>query len=237
MPCTCILLKAACWAAPPAAWPASTMWCIHPNGAPFLSGKNTLANYFYQQLEKIGHGFGGTVICCSESEFNAYRRIGIKARYVNNGISMQQAAQPAAGQKAKFRIITSGRIVDQKNPYLFNAIATYFQEFEDFEFLWAGDGTERHVLTANNIIVTGWLPTQEVKALVAQADIYLSTSVYEGLVVCCAGSTGLKKPMLLTDCVGNRDVVKSGLNGDLFTSETEAIIKLLHFITTAPCCT
>jgi hypothetical protein len=35
--------------------------------------------------------------------------------------------------------------------------------------------------------------------------------------------------MLLTDCIGNRDVVKSGLNGDLFTSETEAIIKLLQF--------
>jgi glycosyltransferase involved in cell wall biosynthesis len=201
-----------------------------PNGAPFLSGKNTLANYFYQQLEKIGHGFGGTVICCSESEFNAYRRIGINARYVNNGISMQQAAQPVLQtERQKFRVITSGRIVDQKNPYLFNAIATYFQEFEDFEFLWAGDGTERHVLTAKNILVTGWLPTHEVKILVAQADIYLSTSTYEGLSFAVLEALALKKPMLLTDCVGNRDVVKSGLNGDLFTSETEAIIKLLQF--------
>jgi glycosyltransferase involved in cell wall biosynthesis len=201
-----------------------------PNGAPFLSGRNTLANYFYQQLEKIGHGLGGNVICCSESELNAYKRIGINARYVNNGISLKSEPHPAsATTKQKFRIITSGRIVAQKNPYLFNTIATYFQEFEDFEFIWAGDGDERAALKATNISVTGWLPTQEVKALVAQADIYLSTSHYEGLSFAVLEALALKKTMLLSDCVGNMDVVKSGLNGDLFTNETEAIIKLLHY--------
>lgn len=201
-----------------------------PNGAPFLSARNTLSNYFYQQLEKIGHGLGGKVICCSESELNAYKRLGISARYVNNGISLQSSPRPANdGARQKFRIITSGRIVAQKNPYLFNTIATYFQEFEDFEFLWAGDGAERSVLKASNITVTGWLPTQEVKALVAQADMYLSTSVYEGLSFGVLEALALKKPMLLSDCVGNMDVIKSGLNGDLFTNETEAIIKVLHY--------
>lgn len=201
-----------------------------PNGAPFLSARNTLANYFYRQLEKIAHGRGGKVICCSESELNAYKKIGIEARYVNNGISLQSSPrQTDFSKKQKFRIITSGRIVAQKNPCLFNTIATYFQEFEDFEFLWAGDGAERAALTANNITVTGWLPTQEVKALVAQADMYLSTSVYEGLSFGVLEALALKKPMLLSDCVGNMDVIKSGLNGDLFTNEMEAIIKVLHY--------
>jgi glycosyltransferase involved in cell wall biosynthesis len=201
-----------------------------PNGAPFLSGRNSLANYFYQQLEKIGHGLGGKVVCCSESELNAYKRIGINARYVNNGISLQNSADVAHRTlKGTFRIITSGRIVAQKNPYLFNAIAHYFQEFEDFEFIWVGDGPERHVLKSNNITVTGWLHTAEVKALVAQADLFLSTSLYEGLSFAVLEALALKKPMLLSDCVGNMDVVKSGLNGDLFKNETEAIIKLLHF--------
>ena len=35
--------------------------------------------------------------------------------------------------------------------------------------------------------------------------------------------------MLLSECVGNRDVIKTGLNGDLFKSETEAIIKILSY--------
>jgi len=201
-----------------------------PNGAPFLSGRNTLANYFYQQLEKIGYGFGGAVICCSQSELNAYKSIGIDAWYVNNGISLPSTPYVAGDtHKKKFRIITSGRIVGQKNPYLFNIIATYFQEFEDFEFIWVGDGAERDMLKATNITVTGWLPTEEVKALVAQADIYVSTSLYEGLSFAVLEALALRKPVLLSECVGNRDVIKSGLNGDLFTNETEAIIKVLHY--------
>lgn len=201
-----------------------------PNGAPFLSGRNALANYFYQQLEKVGHGFGGRVVCCSESEFQAYKKIGINARYVNNGISLQGATHTTGDpHRKKFRIITSGRIVAQKNPYLFNTIAAYFQEFDDFEFLWAGDGAARSELTAKNITVSGWLPTEAVKTLVAEADIYLSTSVYEGLSFAVLEALALRKPVLLSNCIGNRDVIKSGLNGSLFTSETEAIIKILHY--------
>jgi glycosyltransferase involved in cell wall biosynthesis len=169
------------------------------------------------------------VICCSESEFNAYRRIGIKARYINNGISMQQPAQPALqAKRQKFRIITSGRIVDQKNPYLFNAIATYFQEFEDFEFLWAGDGTERHVLTANNIIVTGWLPTQEVKALGCTADMYFVHFLLRRAVVCCAGSTGAKETHAADRLRRQPRCGEKRAERRFVHQRNEAIIKLLH---------
>lgn len=207
-----------------------------PNGAPFLSGRNPLSNYFYQKLERIGYGLGGTVICCSESELAAYQKIGIDARFVNNGISLVHsnlAGTPAAAAK-KFRIITSGRIVAQKNPHLFNTIAQYFEEFDDFEFLWAGDGAGRALLTAKNITVTGWLPTQEVKRLVAASDIYLSTSLYEGLSFAVLEALALRKPVLLSACVGNRDVIKSGLNGDLFNNDSEAIFKLLQYYNNRP---
>ena len=204
-----------------------------PNGAPFLAGKNPLYNFFYQQLEKIGHGFGGRVICCSESELHEYNRIGIQAGYVNNGISIPDARPADLQQQDKFRIITSGRIVPQKNPQLFNAIASYFQEFGNFEFIWAGDGEGRQELTAKNIRVTGWIDTAAVKSMVANADVYLSTSLYEGLSFAVLEALALKKPMLLTDCVGNTDVIKNGLNGDLFTNETEAIIKILNYYNNA----
>ncbi len=39
----------------------------------------------------------------------------------------------------------------------------------------------------------------------------------------------LKKPVLLSDCIGNRDIVHKGLNGDLFKNEDEAIIKILQY--------
>src|SRR5258705_10450822 len=49
----------------------------------------------------------------------------------------------------------------------------------------------------------------------------MSFGVLEGLI--------LNKPVLLSQCVGNMDVVKNGINGDLFKTETEAIVKILQY--------
>lgn len=202
-----------------------------PNGAPFLSSRNSLANYFYQQLERIANSFGGQVVCCSKSELEQYRRIGINGSYVNNGITMEnKSAQVPNLLGEKFRIVTTGRIEKQKNPELFNQIARYFEEFEQFEFVWVGDGASRSRLTASNITVTGWLEDAgQVKEEVARADVYISTSTYEGLSFGVLEALALRKPVLLSECVGNKDVISSGLNGDLFRNEAEAIIKILNY--------
>ena len=202
-----------------------------PNGAPFLSGKSFLFNFLYKQIEKLGNGIGGKVVCCSASELQEYQKLGIQASFINNGISLKTPAAftiPKA-RNGKFRIITSGRIEDQKNPALFNAIATYFAGLNQFEFIWAGDGKSRDLLTSENITVTGWLDSRGVSETVSQADIYLSTSMYEGLSFGVLEALSLRKPVLLSNCVGNADVVKNGMNGDIFTSEADAIVKLLTY--------
>jgi glycosyltransferase involved in cell wall biosynthesis len=223
-----------------------------PNGAPFL-GSHKMVNFIYKQLERLGSVFGGQVVCCSPSEWQAYRALGINAVNINNGVDLGEqhlfkadpfrldnrwikdepglilpSINPAA-KPAKFRIATSGRIVEQKNPTLFNAIATYFEEFSDFEFLWVGDGEDRNQLTAKNIRITGWLSSKENKALIADSQIYLSTANFEGMPFAVLEALILKKPVLLSDCVGNRDIVHKGLNGDLFNNEEEAILKILQY--------
>ncbi len=202
-----------------------------PNGAPFLSGGNYFTNLIYQQLEKFGNAIGGEVVCCSASEKNEYVKLGIKASFINNGISLTaKTADPRHKiANGKFTIITSGRIEEQKNPALFNKIATYFEEFEDFEFIWAGDGIGKNLLTANNIKVTGWISTEHVKELVAESDIYISTSLYEGLSFGVLEALALRKTVLLSDCVGNTDVIKSGINGDIFRNKKDAILKILNY--------
>ena len=228
-----------------------------PNGAPFLVGSTKFINYIYKQLERLGSVFGGRVVCCSPSEWEAYQALGIDAVNINNGISLgdqplfkadpfriekidnQQLGKKErksplpelsyTGNTGKFIIATSGRIVDQKNPALFNAIATYFEEFKDFEFLWVGDGEERKQLTAKNIRITGWLSSKESKELIAGAQVYLSTSNFEGMPFAVLEALILRKPVLLSDCIGNRDIVHKGLNGDLFNSEDEAILKILQY--------
>lgn len=202
-----------------------------PNGASFLSGKNRLSNFFYQHLEKIANGFGGQVICCSESEYEEYKRIGINAYYVNNGVNLTKPVFKQTLKDTRFRIVTTGRIVDQKNPSLFSRIAAYFEHQHNIEFTWIGDGemADKNQLTAGNINVTGWLPAEEVRNIVANADVYISTSLYEGLSFGVLEALELQKPVLLTNCIGNRDVIKCGINGDYFNNEAEAVTKILQY--------
>ena len=202
-----------------------------PNGASFLSGKNRISNFFYQHLEKIANGFGGQVICCSESEYEEYKKIGIDAYYVNNGVPLTKPLLEQTKKDKHFRIVTTGRIVDQKNPSLFNRIASYFENQHNIEFTWIGDGepVDKNQLTAGNIHVTGWLSAKAVRNIVANADVYISTSLYEGLSFSVLEALELQKPVLLTDCIGNRDVVRARVNGDYFKNESEAITKILQY--------
>lgn len=201
-----------------------------PNGAPFLVGNSQFINYMYKQLERIGSLFGGQVVCCSPSEQEAYEEAGINAITINNGINQVYTESPVdVAFKTKFRVLTTGRVLRQKDPALFNAIAEYFKELDQFEFLWVGSGPDAALLTSPNIKITGWLPPEEVAQLVQSADIYLSTSRFEGLSFSVLEALAMKKPVLLSDCVGNRDMVKSGLNGDLFSTSQQAILKIIQY--------
>ncbi|MBC5992318.1 glycosyltransferase [Pontibacter cellulosilyticus] len=201
-----------------------------PNGAPFLSGGSSITNFFYQQIEKFGHRIGGEVVCCSASEQKVYGKLGVKSVYVNNGISLNSFTTTSFKKTQEtFTVITTGRIENQKNPALFNEIASYFEEFKQFRFIWAGEGQERSCLKSSNIEITGWVSSEEIKRLVTQADVYLSTSVFEGLSFGVLEALAMHKPVLLSECVGNKDVVKKGLNGDIFTNKTEAIVKILSY--------
>lgn len=203
-----------------------------PNGAPFLVSRKKLSNMFYKLFEMIGAAFGGKVVCCSASEWMAYQQLGIKAVNINNGVELDRSSsfRRIKNKKSnKFRILTCARITYQKNPALFNEIARQFEHLDQFEFVWVGDGEELAELTSKNIIVSGWMPAGKAQKLISTADVYLSTSNFEGLSFSVLEALQLKKPILLRDCVGNRDVVKSGLNGNLFNSIDEAVLKIIQF--------
>jgi len=198
----------------------------------FFAGKNAFIRSFYSRLEKLGNSLGGKVVCCSESEFEAFKKIGIDATYINNGIHISEHGDFDTINE-KFTIVTSGRIVAQKNPSLFNEIASYFEGLEHFKFVWIGDGEYKHLLRAKNIQITGWQNEENATNLIKSCNVYLSTSQYEGLSFAALKALSYRKPVLLSKCVGNIDVVKQGMNGDLFESRDEAISKILKYYNNA----
>lgn len=201
-----------------------------PNGAPFLMNDvSKLKLGLYKNLEKFAYLLGGKVICSSESEKNEYLSIGIKADYINNGTNISTKSFIKNKDYTKFRIVTSGRVVDQKNPEIFNQIAEAFSGLTNFEFVWIGDGENSLVLSSPNIKITGWLNNEGARQEIRKADLYLSTSYFEGLPFAVMEAMALGKCLLLSDCTGNIDLLQKGINGRLFKTKEEAINNIIYF--------
>jgi glycosyltransferase involved in cell wall biosynthesis len=202
------------------------------HGASFLrKDVSPLKRKQYELFEKIASKFGGQVVACSKSEADIFRKIGIQAKYIFNGVDINKCQANQLNKKVDKLIIgTVGRITYQKNPIMFNEIARQFLEYKDIRFVWIGDGELKNELTSENIEITGWLNKYDVFKRLTEIDLYISTSLWEGLSLSVLQAMCFRKPLLLSNCVGNVDLVIEGKNGFIFKNIEEAIekIKILH---------
>jgi glycosyltransferase involved in cell wall biosynthesis len=181
----------------------------------------------FELFEKLASKFGGQVIACSNSEAQEFRKVGIKARYIFNGVDIDKCQAKQLNKKEdKFIIGTVGRITYPKNPMMFNEIANQFLEYKDIKFVWIGDGELRDELTSENIEITGWLNKDDLFKKLAEIDLYISTSLWEGLPLSVLQAMCFRKPLLLSNCVGNVDLVIEGKNGFIFNDKEEAVNKI-----------
>lgn len=205
-----------------------------PNGLSFMMDNHNWAKRkLYLFLELFSKMLYGRLIATSVSEKHKLKRYGLKAESIFNGtdiqIAIQQENEKRMHKKNNFKVITSGRIEFQKGTNWFNEIAKAFEDNTEIEFVWIGDGPERHLLTSKNITVKGWMSSEEVFKTLQYADIYLSTSRWEGLPFSVLEAMSFGKTLLLRKCVGNQDLVSEGRNGHLFSNTEEAIKHLKHF--------
>ena len=107
---------------------------------------------------------------------------------------------------------------------MFNEIA---RNFPNIQFTWIGDGELRNELTSENIVVTGWLERKEVLKELNKNDIFILTSLWEGLPISLLEAMYMKKICIVSDVIGNRDVIKDKVNGFIFNSiqDTKRILK------------
>lgn len=179
-------------------------------------------------MEKFASLFGGKIVACSKSEKEAIEEQGIKnVTFINNGIKPLQI-EKKVNISDKIIIISVGRLSIQKNPKLFNDIALEFIDNPNIQFIWCGDGELKSELTSSNIKCTGWIERKELENYLANADIYLSTSLWEGLPLSVLEAMSIGLPVVLSDCVGNRDLVE---NKDFLYQDKQKAIKMInHYI-------
>jgi len=187
-----------------------------PHGYSFLrTDISNLTKKIYWFIEKsFQQIFGGITIACGDTEYEIAKKIG-KSCLIRNGINIENVRQQfIKHQNQTLTIGIVARITSARNPKLFNAIAL---RFPDFNFVWIGDGELNSVLTAPNIRITGWLMNRDnVLKELNVIDVYIQTSLWEGLPIAVLEAMAMKKPVLATNVIGNKDIVVPNKTGFLF---------------------
>lgn len=185
-----------------------------PHGYSFLMKNHSAVKRFtYKMIETVSAKRSCTTISCSEGEHQETLKLTKNATYVDNGINMGELDKLLSSIKEEdhpFTVFTLGRICYQKNPMLFNDIAKALPEVH---FLWIGDGELRDELTSPNIEITGWLDRKNALSRSVSADVFLLTSLWEGLPISLLEAMYMRKPCVVNDVIGNHDVIHNGANG------------------------
>ncbi len=185
-----------------------------PHGYSFLMANiSNKKKFFYKSLEKLFAFKNIETIACSKGEYEITKELTSNATYVDNGINLKEFDGINLKHNPNMkhpRIATLGRISLQKNPSLFNKIAL---AFPNLEFVWIGDGDLKNKLTAPNITITGWVNKKKALKYMNDIDIFLLTSLGEGLSMALLEAMYMKKLCIVSNVIGNRDVIHNGKNG------------------------
>lgn len=194
-----------------------------PHGYAFVQQNiSNLKKNFYKSLETLMPAiFGGITVASGDTEYEVSKKIS-KAVLIRNGVDFQlpnKIFHPV--ENKRITVGTVGRLMLQKNPKAFNRIAL---QLPDIDFIWIGNGELLNDITAPNIKVTGWVKTRkELLEMLNSLDIYLQVSLWEGLPISILEAMAVRKPLIVSDVIGNRDTVEDNYNGFKFTTENEAV--------------
>lgn len=205
----------------------------NPHGFSFLQQNEAVfKRKLFYFLECFAGRLGGYIIGCSKGEFEEALKISKKCININNGVDTDKIDEFIKENdsnkiyKRRLTIGTVGRICYQKNPKLFNEIAEYFNKYD---FIWVGDGELKNKLTSENIKITGWINRRDVIKELINIDIFIMTSLWEGLSISLLEAMYLGKPVIVSNISGNKHVVYNNLNGYIADSKND-YIKLINYI-------
>ena len=185
-----------------------------PHGyAHILMGKGAKSK-MYKIMEKVLGRTNSMTLTCCESEDEVAKSLCKRTAYIETGVNLPDLSASLDGiepiKNDKFTVYTLGRACVQKQPQLFNRIAELVPEAR---FVWIGGGELENLLTAPNVEVTGWKPRKEALAMAKGADAFILCSLGEAIAMSLIENMYIKKLILVSDVMGNKSVIKDGING------------------------
>lgn len=199
-----------------------------PRGYSFLrKDVSPIMSFAYRVIERVLAGPNTLTVACGLGEYDASIRAGIKTTLIPNLVERVEIERPAKVNDKPVAVMVGG-IRPQKNFALFSAIAAD-PRVQNFQFVWVGDGDiPEGVSVGSNVELTGWLPRDQVLSQLAAADVFLQTSLWEGLPIGVLEAEMIGLPVLAYPAVGNSELVIDGFNGYVCDSVDQFVERLLE---------
>ena len=185
-----------------------------PHGYAHILMGAGIKSFFYEKIEKILGKTNCITLTCCESEDEIAKTLCKNTMYIETGINLEDLSRALCDicpeNHNKFTVFTLGRVCFQKQPQLFNEIATLVPEAR---FVWIGSGELENLLTSPNIQVTGWKPRKGALSIAKGADVFILCSLGEAIAMSLIENMFIKKLVLVSNVMGNKSVIKDGING------------------------
>jgi glycosyltransferase involved in cell wall biosynthesis len=99
------------------------------------------------------------------------------------------------------RIVTVGRVCDQKDPRFFALFAEALRQLvPDVEIVWIGGGSAKartSLIGTSGVVITGWISKEEVISELGRADAYVHTAAWEGMPLTLLEAASLDIPVFV----------------------------------------
>jgi glycosyltransferase involved in cell wall biosynthesis len=203
-----------------------------------ISGRSSFLKY----LQKILLSSASRIMSVS-SEIQSileheYRIEGIKIQVIGNGFDthLTEISRPLSSKLD--HIVFVGSLRQVKNPLLaLAAVKQLKEEKKNIQLVIVGSGPlwdEMVSYIQNNdlqgvVRMTGNIQHEEVIRIISESDIFILTSIHEGLPTVLVEAMALAKPVVVPRLEGISELVKDGQNGFTFASGSiQELVAKLH---------
>ncbi|MDC1379121.1 glycosyltransferase [Algibacter sp.] len=222
-----------------------------PHAYSFLSAESNFKKKLFLTIEKIFKHANSYLLATSESELQqGIDKVGYKrerALLFNNSILPIKSFEPLSIEKTwpENYICSVGRPCFQKNiEFMMDVISQLKKSQKNIHLVLMGVGFHAPNLEVvkekikkldleKNVTLLDWTTRDDIFNIIKDSQLYISTSRYEGLPYSVIESLALSKPIVATNCDGNRDLVRHEFNGFLINDENKdefssSILRLLN---------
>ena len=186
-------------------------------------------------MEVLGALICGKLIVSSTSEFELAKTLVSQERItlVENCTDIGDTSYEGTTTSKSVRIMSAGRLCYQKAPWRFWSLAMLLK-VELADFVWIGEGEMQEMLEQNYaykyVRVTGWVDRDRLWREMLLSDVFIMTSLWEGMPLTLIDAQALGLPAVVPDVVGCRDVVIDGVTGYVCKTDKDLIDKTRQLI-------